>query len=168
MEVEYKCDLRDYEEALVTRETKPLGRKMLGSVIGGLVVLFGIIILTALGLSQGAAVLSGLVFWNILVLICRFVVRPVWIGRDFRKHPNFSLAAHLVIDDEGLHSKSEIGQADKKWPAYTKYRETPNLFILHLGARSFEVVPKRAFLGSQLDEFRQLLRQKLPSTEVGA
>jgi hypothetical protein len=32
-----------------------------------------------------------------------------------------------------------------------------------MGARLFEVIPKRALSGLQLDEFRELLRQKLPN-----
>jgi len=160
MEVEYKCDLRDYEEALVTPEPKPLGRKMLVGVLGGVLVLSGILVLTIVGLSQGAATIAMMALWLIAVLTCR-LVRPVWIGRDYRKHPNFAREQRLLINEEGLHSKSEIGQSDRKWLAYTRYRETPNLFVLHLGARLFEVVPKWAFAGPQLEEFRKLLRQKV-------
>jgi len=162
MEVKYKCGLGDYQEAFVTPEAKPLGRKMLVAVLGGVMVILGILVLTVLGLSQSAAAITIMALWILLLSVCRFVVRPLWIGRDFRKHPNFSREQRLVIDEEGVHYESEVGQSDKEWRAYSRYRETTNLFILHLGPRLIEVVPKRAFAGPQVDEFRQLLQQKLP------
>lgn len=162
MEVKYKCDLHDYQESLVTPEAKPLGRKMLVAVLGGILLILGILALTILGLSQGAAAITMMALWIVLLLVCR-AVRPLWIGRDFRKHPDFSREQRLMIDEEGVHYESEVGQSSKKWLAYSRYRETPNLFVLHLGSRLIEVVPKRAFAGPQVDEFRQLLQQKLPS-----
>lgn len=162
MELKYKCDLHDYEEALVTPEAKPLGRKMLVAVVAGILAVAGILVLTILGFSQGAATVTIIALWMGLVLVCR-ALPPLWIRGDFRRHPNFSREHRLVVNDEGVHYESEAGQGDTKWLAYTRCRETPNLFVLHLGARSFQVVPKRAFAGSQLEDFRQLVQRKLAS-----
>ena len=165
MEVQYKCDLRDYKEALLARKPRQLHRQMLWFVVAGLIGVSGFAILTNLGIHQGPAFLVVATAPLAVVLLCRSVM-PVWISKDFRKNPNFSRETHLLIDEEGVHSRNEIGQGHKKWIAYSRYRETANLFLLYLGARSFEAIPKRAFANSELDEFRQLLRRKLPSVKA--
>ena len=68
----------------------------------------------------------------------------------------------LDLKDEGLYGTSAIGEGTAKWSAFSKLRETPNLFMLYMGARMFRVIPKRAFSPSQLEEARALLRTKLP------
>ena len=109
--------------------------------------------------------LAMLLLLMIFGLVTRFVVRPIWIRRDFHKHPNFGRPCHLVIDDDGLHLTDEVSQSHKKWLAYTKYRETPNLIVLQLGARLVDVIPKRAFEAPQLDQFKELLQEKLPTRQ---
>jgi hypothetical protein len=163
MEVQYQCNMADYKEALVTHRRKPLKRKILETLLAWALIIFGTFVFVSLGARQGAASLAVIITLFFLWIGYRLVVLPLWIGRDFRRHPNFVREQLLRIDEEGLHSKSEIGQSEKKWLAYTEHRETQNLFILHLGARLFEVIPKRAFSSTQLDEFRKLLRTKLPT-----
>lgn len=84
---------------------------------------------------------------NILVvLVC--VVRPLWVRRDCRRHPNFSVLQVVRLNDEGLYSASDIAEGMAKWTAFTKFHETQDLFMLHMGARLFRIIPNRAFVGS--------------------
>lgn len=91
----------------------------------------------------------------------RSVYRPLWFRRDFRKRPNFGHAQTLRADGDGLQYASDLGQSEVKWNAFAKFRETPNLFMLYSGARMFQVVPKRAFEGTQLEEFRTVIQDNL-------
>jgi YcxB-like protein len=162
MNIEYQCTLGDYQEAVLAHGLRSTGRKILYAVGGCFISTFVVFLMVIRGIREGTAFLGVIVFWFCSALVGRLVC-PLWIKRDFRKHPNFSRRQVLRVNDDGLHAESEIGQCERKWLAYTQYRETSNLFILYLGARLFEVIPKRAFVLGEGDEFRELLRQKLPA-----
>ena len=64
----------------------------------------------------------------------------------------------LTITDEGLAVRSQHSTVTHSWSAFVKYRETPNLFLLHSSSQVAVIVPKRA-LGDDADvqQFRQHL-----------
>jgi len=113
-----------------------------------------------LGIGEGAAFLGVIVFWFCSAFVIRLAC-PLWIKRDFLKHPIFAQAQTVRIDENAIEYKSHVAYSEAKWGAYSKFRETPNLFVLYSGARLFHVIPKRAFHGTQLDDFRELLREKV-------
>jgi ABC-type transport system involved in multi-copper enzyme maturation permease subunit len=160
MEVRYQCHLSDYTEALGTPEAKPLGRKMLASVLAGVFVLFAIFFLTTLGLNQAAALVIVFVLWIAVVLAFR-LMRPVLIRRWFRKHPDLVKPQVLRVEEGGVIDQNDLGQGETKWSGFRRFRETPNLFVLYLKPRQFQVIPKRAFSGAQLEEFRLILTQNI-------
>jgi hypothetical protein len=162
MNIEYQCNFGDYQEAVLAHGNRSTGRKILYAVGGCFISTFGVFLMVTRGIREGAAFLAVIVFWFCSALVIRLVC-PWWIRRDFHRHPNFSRRQLMRMDTDGLHAESEIGQRETKWIAYTEYRETSNLFILYLGARLFEVIPRRAFGPGEADEFRKLLRQKLPA-----
>jgi hypothetical protein len=162
MEVRYHCSLADYKEAISTHRSKSLQLRVFTAVFLCALITFGAFVGTALGFRQGAATVSVVMLLTLLWLIYAFVVFPWWVNRDFRRHPNFPREQFLRIDGEALHKKSEIGNSETRWPAYTNWRETQNLFVLYLGHRLFEVIPKRALSKDQLQELRRLLHEKLP------
>jgi YcxB-like protein len=129
---------------------------------GNLARVFVYAALVNFGFRQGVAAVTRAILFSGLLLVYRFVGFPLWLCRDFRRHPNFSRQQTLRVDEDGLYKRSEVGQSETKWFAYTRFRETQNLFVLYLGERQAEVVPKRALSNAQLDELRQLLRKKIP------
>jgi YcxB-like protein len=162
MEVKYVLNLADYAEVLTTSGPRTLKQKMFGAVIGGVLIILCLAVLVNAGFRQGVAALIGAVLFPGALVIYRFVIFPLWVRADFCRHPNFSREQILRVDENGLHKTSEVGQSFTKWPAYTCFRETQNLFLLYLGERSIEVVPKGALSSTQLHELRQLLHKKLP------
>jgi len=93
------------------------------------------------------------------------VFQKLWIERDFQKHPGFAVKLHMSVDGEQLRTESELDRRETKWTAFTKYRETKNLFILYDGARGLRVVPKCALTSQQLQEFRELLASKIAASQ---
>lgn len=162
MEVRYQCNSADYSEALSTREAISLRRKMLGAILAGVLIILVTAIGANLGFRQGAVTLGIVFFVFLFRLIYTFALFPWWVRRDYRAHPNIQREHALRVDEEGLYLESEIGRIETRWPAYTRWRETKSLFLLYLGSRSFEIIPKRAFSPQQLQEFRWLLSAKLP------
>jgi YcxB-like protein len=162
MEVQYACTLADYVEVLTTARSRTLKRKIFSAVITMSLLTLGAAVMVSLGFRQSVAfpimvvLLAG--FW----LIRRQVLYPSWVRKDFASHPNFSRERTLRIDESGLNWSSEVDRSETKWQAFSRFQETENLFVLYLGERLAEAVPKRALAGAQLDEFRQLLFKKLP------
>jgi hypothetical protein len=160
MNIEYQCNLGDYQESVLPPGNRSMERKIFYAVGGCFVSTFVVFLLVMRGFREGAAFLGVILFWFCSALIVR-VACPLWIKRDFRHHPNFAQPQMVRVDENAIEYKSNLGQSETKWAAYTKFRETPNLFILYLGTRLFHVIPKRAFHGTQLDDFRELLREKV-------
>jgi hypothetical protein len=160
MELRYQCNLADYQEALLSRDPKPVEKKILYSLIGCVFAVLSMATMANLGVRQGMAavvlIVIFLLFWLVWQPVCQFLLR-----RDFEKNPNFSMEQVVSVDDDGLHFTSEIDRSDVKWHAYSRSRETKNLLLLFQGPRLFQVFPKRAFSDKQLDEFRSLLNMKI-------
>jgi YcxB-like protein len=157
MEVVYQCGLQDYLEAQYAHTRRSIAFYVVSAVIIGSMGIFGIYQLMSEGYPNGYSPLAIVIMWALL----RFVFRPLYFRRDFRKHPNFAMVQTLHIDENGLEYKHDLGHSVTKWAAFTKFREAPNLFLLYVGPRLFHVIPKRCFHGPQLDEFHALLFQKL-------
>ena len=165
MQIEFQCDLKDYEELFAAQQAKPLRRKILFSAVSGLLIIAAVFALVTLGLQESRAFVFINVCWFALV-VTYLVIRSVWIKRDFRGHPHFSQRQVVQVDDTGLRVETGVGKSEMKWGAYERCQETQTLFLLYLGARSVQVIPKRALSSDQMVELRQLLSSKLPGKET--
>jgi hypothetical protein len=119
------------------------------------------------GFSGGTVLpmLGGL--FLVLPLVLR-ILRSFLIEPDFHKHPGFAGAACMLVDAEGLKTEGGLERRETKWPAFTKYRETENLFILYEGPRFLRIFPKRALSTQELDDFRVLLASKITTSHSQA
>jgi len=158
VKIRFQCNLTDYREALHFHLKRSIGYYAL-LVLGSMSVLYGSFLAYKVDFRRGLMMQLLGIFW----LAWPVVVRPLWVRRDFRKHPNFSASQVMVLSDEGIQSTSDTPEEDAKWSSFTKFHETRNLFMLHLGARTFRVIPKRELPGQQLDQLRELLRRHLPT-----
>jgi len=157
MEVRYQCTPTDYAEAQRAHAKKSAGYYVL-LVLGILSVLVGLAIMLRVSVGSGSVVALGGIFWLSWFPLCFSKWR---IRRDFRRHPNVGLPYALVADGNGLELRSDVSQGKSSWHAYSKFLETPNLFLIYPGSRMFFMIPKRAFSAVELEEFRRLLVQKL-------
>ena len=157
MEVRYQCNLNDYLEA--QRAHASWITRYLFIILGLVFIMLGAFRVFLEGVPAGASSLGIGIFW----LAWGLFFRPIWLRRDFRKNPNFARENTLLVKPDGLETTTEIAKNDTKWATYTKFKESPNLFLLYFSARIFRVVPKRAFSGPELEQFRELLRENLTS-----
>ena len=162
MEIKYQCGLPDYLEAQYAHYRRSPVYYATFACIFVFGVALGIYQLATEGYPEGVLPIAVVVFWVLL----RFVYRPLCFRREFRKSPNFIHAQTLRADETGLLYTSDLGKSDVRWNAFTKFRETPNLFMLYFGGRLFQVVPKRAFSGTTLEEFRALLEHNVAGKMV--
>ena len=162
MEVQYTCNLADYAEVLQTSGPRTLKQKIFGAAVGIVLITLGVAVMVGLGFRQGVSFLIMVVLLPACWVIRRYVLYPLWVRKDFAKHPNFSRGRTLRVDESGLTWSSEVDRSETTWQAFSRFQETENLFVLYLGERLAEAVPKRALAAAQLDEFRHLLLKKLP------
>lgn len=159
IDVTYKCGIAEYREALSSQLRLRTGGYF--SAICGLLLLAWAIYLAQ---STGMSVPVGMLLSGAVLLICTLpfrMLQRLWIDRDFRKHPNFGLRCHMTASSEGIQLEDDAGRMESKWTAFTKFQETPNLFILFRGARLMSIFPKSALYGQQLSEFRDLLNTNI-------
>jgi hypothetical protein len=163
LEIQFQRNFADYQELFAAQARKSLRFKITFVLIFFLLYILASAGLVFLGLAQSRAFLAIFIVITLAgaVFAC---VRPYWIRRDFEKHPNFARPVRLQISEAGIHSESDAWTDDTKWNAYLYYRETENLFMLYLGSRSVEAIPKRAFSAQQLAEFREFVRANLSNS----
>lgn len=161
VETTYQCTLDDYKEAMHSHVRSPLGSDVV-AICGLVLIVFGVGVVLIHGFSAPVvALISGGVLATMPVALRR--LWAVWIKKDFYKHPGFSETVHVWADGEGIRMESDLGRRETKWPAFTRYSETDNLFILYEGARLIRVLPKRAFVTEHVSAFRELLASKVRS-----
>jgi hypothetical protein len=66
------------------------------------------------------------------------------------------------ISEEGGHMESPTFDANLKWGLFLRFLESDRVFLLYQTNRMFNLLPKSAFASTDIEEFRQLVRRKLP------
>jgi hypothetical protein len=156
MEARYQCNADDYLEA--QRAQIGTSRRIIW-LLCMLAVPVAVLEVRAIGFAKAAPVLLCVG----LLLSYPFLFFASRVKHDFRRHPHLAREYHLLADDERLIMSSDASESGGKWTTFSSFRETPNLFLVYRGARTFFMVPKRGFAGGEADEFRELLRRKLRS-----
>lgn len=162
MKIEYQCTAAEFAEAYGTA-WKTLSRRLLRYwtiAMGGLLVLLAAWRIQAskrIELFDVVALLLG-VFW----IGCLTFLRDWYVRGHFAKHPNLQQPFRVDVSEGGVRFASDNGTWDLRWTAYTKVIETKNLFVLYQGDCDFSFLPKHAFAQGQVEEFRDLLRRRIP------
>lgn len=158
MEIRYECTADDYADAQVAH-SKSLALYYAFLVVGVLALVMGIALLPKRGLAVSAPEFimgAGFILWTLVFL-------PLHAKRDFKKQPHMAGTKLVRADDEGLALESDLGKSENKWSLFTKFRETPRVFMLYVGARNFMIIPKRALSAVEQDQFRALVLRKIQS-----
>jgi len=161
MRIRIQCNFADYKEGLLTQAGRPWRAYVLLTA-GTFLLLVGGWSATTVGFSNALPLLVPGAFAFLVPVLLR-VFRQSCIERDFRRHPGFAKEGLMIVNDESLRIEEEFERRETKWPAFTKFQETDNLFMLFEGARNVRMFPKRAFSQQELDEFRGLLSSKIAS-----
>jgi hypothetical protein len=156
MEARYQCNSEDYVEA--QRAQLGASRRII-LLLCVLAVPLAVFEIRAIGLAKAAPVLLCVG----LLLSYPFLFFASRVKQDFRRHPDLAREYHLLANDDSLLMSSDVSKSGGKWSSFTSFRETPNLFLVYRGSRTFFMVPKRGFAETQAEEFRELLKRKLRS-----
>lgn len=159
MEVQYQCTRADFLE--VARHQK---KSFLYYYVYWILRIFFLLAGALTAATGGRSHATDMFVIAGILLAWPLLVYPLSIRRNFRKLQNFSLRQTLIADEGGFQTHSDLGKSVNKWSTYSKFQETPNLFVLWIGQEMmFEAIPKRSFSAAELDEFRDLLVLHVPS-----
>ncbi len=77
---------------------------------------------------------------------------------------NASLFSDIAVDigDEGVHVLTPNSESTVPWPRYHKWLESEKVFLIYMGERTFNIIPKRILGPEQQEELRGLLQRHLP------
>lgn len=86
--------------------------------------------------------------------------------RHWFTHPGASRSWSIELDDSRLRASSELTDITYQWLAFSRARETANLFILLYGASQL-LIPKRAFSGpAELGAVRALMQNNIQNCRL--
>lgn len=109
-----------------------------------------------------SAIVPTLLFLALLYLVF-YLVQNLAIKRAWKSQPGVQSEISVETTAEGLQINTEFAESKHKWPLYTHWKETANLFIVYQSNQVFNLFPKRAFnCEAEVNEFRELLRANLP------
>ncbi len=94
-----------------------------------------------------------------------FFGRPWWRSagrRAFSNRPELQQEYAVRVDDQGIRFEGAISSFGWTWPAFTGSAESEKVFLVFVSRSAFAILPKRIFGPGEADQFREILRQKLP------
>ena len=135
-----------------------MSRVCLFAGIGSL--LFGVWLTT---LPKGSFSLALPMF--LISLMWLFFGRPWWRSagrRAFSNRPELQQEYVVHVDEQGIRFDGPISTFGWTWPAFTGSAESEKIFLVFVSRYAFAILPKRIFGAGEADQFREILRQKLP------
>jgi hypothetical protein len=98
-------------------------------------------------------VVWALIFW---------VWAPFYWRRCYAKDRRLQNGFTADISESGIHWKSEFIDSSVEWGLFLRFLESDRVFLLYQTGRLFNMFPKAAFGPGGIEEFRELVRGKLP------
>jgi hypothetical protein len=167
MKISYHITREDYIDAQKLHRSKSPSTFVRAIVLAGK-LLAGLGFLTLLILA--AVVRDPKVWSNLLplavLLVAWALVMLVWVPfnwrRSYAKDRRMQHEFTANVSEDGIHLQSSDFDANLKWALYLRFLESDRIFLLYQTNRMFNLFPKSAFAPGEIDDFRQLVRRKLP------
>jgi hypothetical protein len=167
MEIQYQLTEQDFRESMYAhRRSRAFTRWFYRGLIAIILVAFGFILLALFGAAIEHNAKLALNLLPLMVLLVAWAaliwIVPYWMARSqFRKQPAARSVRSVTIDDLGLRSHWDSGNAETAWKNYIRLFESKNEILLYSSPALFNILPKRAFTSEQLEQFRTLAKEKI-------
>lgn len=126
----------------------------------------------ALSLAGVAALIAGFGKNNtavtvmlVMLALLFTVINPLSLlykaARQIKRTPMFQKPLYYQFDEKGFSISQESSSDSAEWSSVLLLRETGKNIILYMGAANAVVLPKKE-IGSQLNDFKALLRKTMP------
>jgi len=151
MELHYQLTMADFREAQYHYQK----RLAFTYVVFAAGILLAALSARAAGLGASWLLGAGVFLLFVPVMQYLFTLRHIQIS------PDFGQAVTLVPGPDGLFIAGRLGEGTMKWAGFTRFRETRSQFVLFIRQGAFCIIPKRAFSGREVEEFRNLLAHNI-------
>jgi hypothetical protein len=81
--------------------------------------------------------------------------------RAYRENAGLFSDVAVDVGDEGVHVVTAHSESTVPWSRYQRWVESDKVFLLYVGERTFNIIPKRILSGEQQEELRKLLTKKV-------
>jgi hypothetical protein len=89
---------------------------------------------------------------------------PIYVARRMIKgSPSASLPHTMDISEDGLYSRTSVGESRLTWKIFIGWQEVDRVFALFPSPLTFIPIPKRGMSSEQLEEMRSILQRKVLS-----
>ena len=162
--IEYLPKLNDYLEAYSLYESKtPL--KKVDKIVAVSLIIIGIIFLSIIIAYDPKIIyiICGMAFiiTGILEFFGKIDPGKIIVKYQFKKSDKLKHLQKIKFNDVGLEYETQGINSRIEWSIYKKYYEGENIFILIYGKRQYSVIPKYPFKKDDLNNFRNLLEEKI-------
>jgi hypothetical protein len=156
--LEFKYTFKEFFEGTrnATRVYWPM------SLLGGILILYTLYEYMKNGAQEGATNTSFSYLMSFLIGVLFLSLPLLQAALVWRSNPSIRGAITCWADEESFYQQTMNSDLAVKWPAFIKFKETRNLFLVYPSKQMCYLIPKRAFTNeSQVKEFRELLHQKI-------
>jgi hypothetical protein len=165
MEITYELTKSDFLDAVKAHRNRSAFSKWFPRTFAGIAF-----VVTGVGLFQLISRPDNQTLSNFAPV---FVLAAVWAAlvwggpwlmaqRLYGKQPSRQGPRTMFLDTAGVHLRWSGGTSDLGWNNFTRQLEGNHHFLLYTSPILFTIVPKRAFTGEQLSEFRTVLTENIP------
>lgn len=101
----------------------------------------------------------------LLSMLLILVYLPHRVGKQMLTGKGAAAPRTVEIDEQGIHTKTSISEAQLHWDTLTNWLEAKRVFVLYLSPVSFFPIPKRVMTEDDQKEFRRLLKEKVKTSK---
>lgn len=163
MKLSFKYSVEDWMEGYKTYALRGRRKWMTRFyvVFGGFFLLMSLVV--ALGSRNSLKDAAPLLLLGVLWI---YVGTALWKRagrRAFLGRPELQQEYSVTLEDSGVSFAGPLSICQWTWPAFVGCLESKTTFLLMLSPCAFAIFPKRIFGPGEMEQFRELVRQKLPA-----
>jgi len=164
LEITYQLTADDYRHGLRAWQTRSpwrLWNYRLSFAVLVLLFLFGLILLAwnpSLELRYFSLFALGI---PVVGLFSLWGGPRIHARLQYRRMPSAQAPTTMTVSDSGIHVRSMHYDSRVNWSAYIGWAEGKSVFVLFPQPRIYVPLPKRAFSGEQIEQFREILRRNI-------
>ena len=87
----------------------------------------------------------------------------IFLEETFEKDRRFQQEITAEISEDGIHFVTPNSDARTNWGLFVRYLESDKIFVLYQSNQIMNLLPKRSFGSGEVEQFHQLLQQKVSS-----
>lgn len=160
--IEGQITLEDFQNANRLGR-KPKGFALVLRILAYAVIVLGILFILSIVFRSPSlgTILPFLVLVGLIVFMFAYV--PYRVKKVYEQQKELHYPYTMTVDETGIHTKNQIGEAKRPWNLFVKWREDRNLIILYHSDVMFSMLSKR-YLNEESLRFvhEQLKKNNIP------